>query len=68
MLRSTRRFKLLGLEPITLDSDEGLFKEVSKIAERYMDRCDRSKVPFPCLSKIHSGARTRAFQECRPEN
>jgi UDP-sulfoquinovose synthase len=38
------KFKLLGLEPITLDSDEGLFKEVSKIAERYTDRCDRSKV------------------------
>merc|ERR1719453_2551942 len=38
------KFKLLGLDPILLDSDEGLFKEVSKIAERYLDRCDRNKV------------------------
>merc|ERR1711937_967305 len=38
------KFKLLGLDPILLESDEGLFKEVSKIAERYMDRCDRNKV------------------------
>jgi UDP-sulfoquinovose synthase len=38
------KFKLLGLDPILLDSDEGLFKEVSEIAERYLDRCDRDKV------------------------
>merc|ERR1711937_630210 len=38
------KFKLLGLDPILLESEEGLLTEVGKIAERYMDRCDRSKV------------------------
>jgi UDP-sulfoquinovose synthase len=37
----------LGLDPITLQDD--LLSEVTEIAQRYMDRCDRARIP--CTSR-----------------
>ena len=41
---ANQKFKLLGLEPVLLESADGLFKEVTEIAEKYLHRIDKSKV------------------------
>jgi UDP-sulfoquinovose synthase len=41
---ANQKFKLLGLEPILLESADGLFKEVTEIAQKYLHRIDKSKV------------------------
>src|SRR5581483_4784124 len=50
-----RRLLDLGLEPITLE--EGLLREIGDVAAKYVDRCDRDKIP--CRSRwtrAHPGA------------
>ncbi|MHB8246298.1 MAG: NAD-dependent epimerase/dehydratase family protein [Acidimicrobiales bacterium] len=42
-----RRLLSLGLEPVTLA--EGLLKEVTDIAQKYSDRCNRDKIPCRSL-------------------
>jgi UDP-sulfoquinovose synthase len=47
----------LGLDPITLE--DRLLTEVTQIAERYLDRCDRDKIPCRSLWRRQTAAPRR---------
>mmetsp|Transcript_45916 Transcript_45916/g.70249 ORF Transcript_45916/g.70249 Transcript_45916/m.70249 type:complete len:455 (-) Transcript_45916:107-1471(-) len=41
---SNEKFCNLGLDPITLDSQDGLFQEVTEIVSKYKSRCNPKKI------------------------
>jgi len=41
---ANRKFCNLGLDPITLDSENGLFAEVTDIVKKYKERCNPRKI------------------------
>jgi UDP-sulfoquinovose synthase len=47
----------LGLDPVTLE--DNLLTEVTQIAERYLDRCDREKIPCRSLWRRQSAVPRR---------
>jgi len=48
------RFKALGLKPVLLE--DGLMREITDIAGRYAERCDRTRIP--CTSKWRASQKT----------
>merc|ERR1711990_1081539 len=58
---ANQKFKLLGLERILLESADGLFKEVTEIAQKYLHRIDKSKVAsIACWNSKRKGRWRRA--------